>query len=355
MTEAKATYFKHLDGVRAIAVLMVVFHHWYREPSNLHLSGAMGVGMFFVLSGFLITNILLRQQKDFQSGVSGIRSRILKTFYIRRTLRIFPIYYLYVLGLLVFGIGQSREIWPWLASYAYNLLLFISNEWHSGYIEHLWSLAIEEQYYLIWPILLLSCPPKYNHWLVLGFIAVGMASKTILYVHNPASQFSKFPFCQFDGFGIGSALALVWQRQIRLRFAVPLMWIFWTLGVSISLKFFHFKGLSLIGQVVPFYFTGCAFFIYLAAKGIEGPLAWFFNNRFVQYLGKISYGIYLYHLMVPDLVHWLFKTAGLEIPGVGWSYGLSSIFTLALCSLSWYAIEQPINRLKDRFAYKEIR
>jgi peptidoglycan/LPS O-acetylase OafA/YrhL len=332
---------------------MVVFHHWYREPSNLHLSGAMGVGMFFVLSGFLITNILLRQQNEFQTGLPGIRSRILKTFYIRRTLRIFPIYYLYILGLLVFGIGQSREIWPWLVSYAYNLLLFIFNEWHSGYIEHLWSLAIEEQYYLIWPILLLACPPRYNHWLVLGFIFVGMASKTLLYMNNPASQFSKFPFCQFDGFGIGSALALAWQRNIRIRFAAPIMWGLWIFGVSISLKYFHFKGLSLIGQVVPFYFIGCALFIYQAARGIQGPLAWFFDNKFVQYLGKISYGIYLYHLMVPDLIYWFFAKAQIEPPGVWLNYLLSSVVTLGICSLSWYAIEQPINRLKDRFAYKE--
>lgn len=348
----KQAYFPHLDGIRTIAVLMVVVHHWIKGDSILHYGGSMGVGLFFVLSGFLITNILLRQQTDFQNGTTSIKLSILKTFYIRRTLRIFPIYYLYITVLVLFGIGAAREIWPWLYGYGYNILLFLTNNWHSGYIEHLWSLAIEEQYYLIWPVLLLFCPPKYNGYLVTGFIFLAMGTRAVLYLHEPASQFSKFPVCQFDGFGIGSALALAWRSGIKIPFA----WLgfagFWALSFFMKTEWLHFHGKSFLGQVLPFYFIGCGFLIYMAACGIKGPASYFFNSSAVIFLGKISYGIYLYHLFVPDLVDYLIELANLPIPGLTLGWAIYGFFTLFICAASWYGIEQPINRLKNKFEYK---
>lgn len=355
MTEVRnPDYYPQLDAVRTVAVLMVVVHHWLEGPSVLHLGGAMGVGLFFVLSGFLITGILMKQQEAFQSGLSGIRQRILKTFYIRRTLRIFPIYYLYTGALIVLGIGQAREIWPWLLGYAYNFLLFFSGDWYSGYVEHLWSLAIEEQYYLIWPLMLLATPPRYTLRLILAFILTGLAAKTFLYLNAPASQYSKFPLCQFDAFGIGSLLAW-WHRQGKsIPFAAAAMWLFWTLALAFPLKWFpfHFRGLSLIGQVSPFFYLGCALFIHQAAKGIRGPIGFVFNQPFILFLGRISYGIYLYHLFVPDLVRYAFFRSGLEMPGEGLRWMMYSLLTLGICVFSWYAVEQPINRLKERFSYR---
>lgn len=350
--KAGTQYFKHLDGVRTIAVLMVVVHHWYRgNIYHLHYGGAMGVGLFFVLSGFLITNILLKQQAQFQGGNSGVKWNILKTFYIRRTLRIFPIYYLYILGLVVFGIGQAREIWPWLFGYAYNILLFLTNDWHSGFVEHLWSLAIEEQYYLVWPALLLFCPPRWNSWLVGSFIVFAIMTKGYLYLQAPASQYSKFPVCQFDGFGIGSALSLLWQRKIRISY--PGFWfvLFWGISFFLKWDFVYFKGISFLSQVLPFYFMGCGMLVYMAADGIKGPFSWFFDLGWVNFLGKISYGLYLYHLFVPDLVHEVcyHYNFGFSQPIYLWI--IYSVVTLAICLVSWYGIEQPINRLKDRFRY----
>ena len=346
-------YFKHLDGIRTIAVLMVIVHHWYKGSTfgYLHLGGAMGVGLFFVLSGFLITNILLKQQADFQSGNGLRRFTILKTFYIRRTLRIFPIYYIYVFALVVFGIGEARDIWPWLFGYAYNILLFLTNNWHSGYVEHLWSLAIEEQYYLVWPALLLFCPRRWNFTLVIGFIGLGVATKSFLYLQAPASQFSKFPLCQFDAFGFGSALALLRLKNVKIQF--PIIWFLalWALAFFFKFNVFHFYGKSFIGQVVPFYYAGCAVLIYMAVRGIKGPMAWFFNLRIVNFLGKISYGLYLYHLFIPDLTIHIFYHLGLPRFHIWWMYLIYSALTLIVCLLSWYGIEQPINRLKDRFVY----
>jgi peptidoglycan/LPS O-acetylase OafA/YrhL len=352
MSKARADYYPDLDGVRTLAVLMVVVHHWYRGESIVHHGGAMGVGLFFVLSGFLITNILFNQKDAFLSGKSREKINILKTFYIRRTLRIFPIYYLYITVLVALGIGQSREIWPWLYGYAYNFLLYLTDNWHSGYVEHLWSLAIEEQYYLIWPALLLLWPSRRIWWLILGFIGLAMAFRAVMYLHHPASQFSKFPICQFDGFGIGSALS-VWMRQGKRIRAGWFLWIFfWVLSFATKWERIHFHGLSFIGQVVPLYYIGCAFLIYEATMGTRGIAALFFRNPAVLYLGKVSYGLYLYHLFVPDLVIHLIFQFGIPFPPYWLLWVIYCGVTLLITTISWFLIEKPINGLKDRFTYK---
>ena len=355
MKAARAdSYFPQLDGIRTLAVLMVIVSHWYRgaDYAFLYYGGAMGVGLFFVLSGFLITHILLRQQKTFLEGDRDVRLQILKTFYIRRTLRIFPIYYLYVAALLILGIGQSREVWGWLLTYTYNFQLFLTGIWHSGHIEHLWSLAIEEQYYLIWPALLLICPPRYHFRLVFGFMLLAICCKAILYLNNPASQYSKFPVSQFDGFGLGSLLALLWRRGIVIPYAGWGFLFCW--GMSFFLKWnrFHFHGMSFLSQTLPFYFLGCAFLIYLAAKGMKGLPGFLFGNPVSVYLGKISYGLYLYHLCIPSLSAWIIRHTEMPIQNRWQLWVFYGVLTLAITSISWYLIEQPVNRLKDRFRYQ---
>lgn len=349
----RPSYFPQLDGIRTLAVLMVIVSHWYhgRDYSFLHYGGAMGVGLFFVLSGFLITHILLDQQEAFLTGKADQKLRIIKTFYIRRTLRIFPIYYLYIGMVLLLGLGQSREVWAWLLTYTYNFQLFLTSQWHSGYIEHLWSLAIEEQYYLIWPAMILFCPGRYQFHLVLGFILLAVLCKAILYLNNPASQYSKFPVSQFDGFGMGSLLALFRRKGIEIPYAGWGFVLGW--GISFFLKWnrFHFHGMSFLGQVLPFYFFGCACLIWLAAKGMRGIPGILFGNPIVLYLGKISYGLYLYHLFVPDFCSWLLSSCGIGLCPEGIFWVLACLVTLGITSLSWYFIEQPINRLKEIFSY----
>jgi peptidoglycan/LPS O-acetylase OafA/YrhL len=347
------SYFPQLDGIRTLAVLMVIISHWYRGSSTpiLYYGGAMGVSLFFVLSGFLITHILLGQQERFLEGGKEIKTAILKTFYIRRTLRIFPIYYLYVTTLLLLGTGQTREIWAWLLTYTYNFQLFLTNNWHSGYVEHLWSLAIEEQYYLVWPALLLFCPPRYHYHLVIGFILLALGTKAVLYLQNPASQYSKFPVSQFDGFGLGSLLALLRRRGVEIPYAGWGFVLFWSISFFLKWSRFHVHGMSFLGQVFPFYFIGCALLIYMAARGMSGLPGFLLSNPVSLYLGKVSYGLYLYHLFIPNLCRWILRKTEIGLFSEPVMWVLFSILTLAITSLSWYLIEQPVNRLKDHFQY----
>jgi len=358
-------YYKHLDGIRAFAVLLVVIHHWvegilpfmflgevYRFGYILHLGGSMGVTLFFVLSGFLITNILLGQQEAFQKGGLAIKKKILYTFYIRRSLRIFPIYYLYVGLLLFLGIGQVQHVWLWLVTYSYHLQLFFNNQWIGGYIDHLWSLGMEEHYYLIWPGLLLFTPRKYNLHLILIFIASGMLTRGYFYLQNPDAQFAKFTTCVFDSFGIGSLLAYFHKKGVKVPGNWWLYWLGFAVWIILKSPLGHFHGKSFLTIIVPAYSIGCAFLVSMAVNGVQGISKSFFENRFVIYLGKISYGIYLYHLIIPDLCIWLGSRLHIQIDkNLAW-WPLWSLVCLLICAVSWNLIEQPINNFKSKFEYK---
>src|SRR5262249_38047027 len=150
------SYIPQLDAIRAIAVILVIIHHWLPEDSwiNYTPNGRLGVNTFFVLSGFLITGILLRARDRLESKPGSSPAHMFRSFYVRRTLRIFPIYYLLLTVLWLLGDPElhHRPI-PYI-SYTSNFLFFFG-EYFPARLAHLWSLAVEEQFYLIWPWLML--------------------------------------------------------------------------------------------------------------------------------------------------------------------------------------------------------
>ena len=143
-------YFHELDVLRAISVIFVLMEHW-GISRGLPL-GMIGVQTFFVLSGFLITNILLNQKENDNSFSSN-----LKTFYIRRSLRIFPIFYITIVILYLLNAFNVRDEIIYHLTYTSNIPLFLNLEWSNKPV-HFWSLAVEEQFYLIWPTLILLTP-----------------------------------------------------------------------------------------------------------------------------------------------------------------------------------------------------
>src|SRR5687768_3549383 len=143
-----------LDGLRAFAVVAVAISHW--TPRFIHeaLPWGTGVQLFFVLSGFLITGILLRSRPADLGITMGTALRI---FYTRRVLRIFPVYYAVLAFALLWGVGTIDHTWPWHVSYLSNV--YFSFHEHGPAISdpylHLWSLSVEEQFYLLWPFVVL--------------------------------------------------------------------------------------------------------------------------------------------------------------------------------------------------------
>ena len=157
-------YIKQLDSIRAIAVILVLIWHWLPKTSilNTFRTGPFGVTIFFVLSGFLITKILLDNRNNAER-LNNSKGTVLKSFYSRRILRIFPAYYLTVFLTLLLHrkLGLSFPFPEFLSSITYtsDFYVFELKKWPL-LTPHFWSLSVEEQFYLIWPLIILFIPKK---------------------------------------------------------------------------------------------------------------------------------------------------------------------------------------------------
>jgi peptidoglycan/LPS O-acetylase OafA/YrhL len=353
-------YEKSLDGYRAIAVGLVILFHWITQQSNLSWLplGVIGVTMFFVLSGFLITGILVKAKDE-----GGTPLRIFKNFYIRRSLRIFPIYYVFVI--LVFSIyGVDYPHQPmYVLTYTTNIYFFKSGVWDR--FSHLWSLAVEEQFYLIWPFVLLFSK-RSTKFLLIGFIIVGVLSRIILYLISPGYEFNTVltPTC-FDAFAIGGLLSIYTlapesKEKLTffkiLNFAAVFSVIVFVFNLILELPFEQISQRFSLSIMF-------AWIINLLYNKEMSLLKKIFSFPPLVYLGKISYGLYLYHqgftiafyfwvqkLMAKYHLYYPF-TEQTIFPYVGgiWQNIFYLIFLICIASFSWYCLENPLNKLKKHF------
>ncbi|WP_460674674.1 acyltransferase family protein [Larkinella ripae] len=364
-------YFGQLDGLRFVAVSLVMVDHWLSDQIVVPI-GYFGVNLFFVLSGFLITRILITsKQRDEQLNRSPGFS--LRQFYIRRSLRIFPVYYLTIFVLAGIGYSAVREHLGWFLTYTPNIWMMLHHTWF-GAVDHLWSLAVEEQYYLFSPFLILFTPFRFLPHLLIGLIGFSVSLRIGLFAAGTSwmVQFMLMPTC-LDAFGLGGVLAylMVFRREQFERVAGnPVL-----LGISFAL---YAQNLYLMTVTTPArnvftditdrFFTSffCFFIIGKGVIGYAGITRRFLEHPISNYLGRISYGLYLFHNLVFNFYHTLpdFITVRAwnrllrELP-VLTSFGLESIakvlffyaITVVIATVSWFLLEKPFNDLKDRFAY----
>jgi peptidoglycan/LPS O-acetylase OafA/YrhL len=357
-----------LDALRFFAVLgVLVVHNW--RPRGLLPGllgsldwGGLGVRLFFVLSGFLITGILVGCRTMAEDGSHSALFYV-RQFYARRFLRIFPIYYLVIVVALLVDMHPAREVWGWLVTYTSNVYITLYEQW-PGRLGHFWTLAVEEQFYLVWPWLVLFAPRKWLIPLMLVLIPVGPAYRLFAYQHFPfdigAMDFKAgtlTPGC-LDSLGIGSLLALLWHssiptdtlRKYLRRLVLPTGLVMF----GSALVLFHYR-------IKPSVFftlgdTGAAMvFAWLvgsAAWGFKGVTGAVLEAKPLVYLGKITYGIYVYHNLTPLLLVAFFDLIGVpyRVPRFG-NFIVSSALAIAIASLSWHLFELPINNLKRRFEY----
>lgn len=358
-------YIKELDSIRAIAVLLVIINHWIPPHYIINKipNGAIGVDIFFVLSGFLITWILLDNRVKGTKGQIK-RGVILKNFYMRRTLRIFPIYYLVIFSLLIIAESTNTHIksaFPYYLTYTSNFYFFSTGEW-DGILSHTWSLAVEEQFYLLWPSLMLFVNRKYLVYVMIGFILIGATSQFV-FRHNDMGNV--LTFSCFDAFGMGGLLAwlLVFQPGLMQRFYKKLRII-----AAVALLIF-IAGVfqtrwpampmlrTLISIITLFVIT------YIVYRGPGGKLKFrfIFSNRVLIFIGKISYGIYLYHNIIPYFTSTaLRKYFGISMEtmfpyklGYIVMLGINTVILLVVAWGSWMLIEKPILSLKKYFNYEK--
>ena len=359
-------YIKQLDSLRAIAVLLVIISHWIHNVEVIDRTkiGEVGVNVFFVLSGFLITKILL--DNTLKSKTSNIsKLSILKNFYFRRTLRIFPIYYLTIVLLFIFSKTSGTDIktsFLYFATYTSNFYLFKIQAW-DGMISHLWSLAVEEQFYFIWPWIILFANKKYILPIIIGFISIGVISQ---YLTQEINMSSLLTFNCFDAFGIGALLS--WQitfaneklnRFYRITSVLLAASIFFY-GFGILQKQWVFVPLRTCISVITLWIIT---YIILYRETNKLHFKFILNNRILIFLGKISYGLYLYHNIIPSTLNAKIINKYLNPllpPVLNTKYLPTVMFVenaIMLIIIAWFSyilIEKPFLNLKKNFEYKEV-
>ena len=368
-----------LDGLRGTAILMVIAFHYLTEQGSvtsgaitpvlqrLVLMGWSGVDLFFVLSGFLIGGILV----DARHSPSYF-----KAFYTRRFFRIIPIYYLWILAyiLLLTLAGQalrarsnSGEIMqvglPIYAHFLFlqNMLIIPFAGIAGAWFAHLWSLAVEEQFYLVSPLVVRMVSPRYLA-IVLACV-IGAAPLLRIYLlaeHMDAGLVSSLTPCRADSLAMGMLAAVLWRRD-EFR-----AWLEAHSGVVYAILGVLFAGVMALWKWVPEsrmygmetlgYTWLAAFFavvLLLVMLRREGPLAWLARMRWLRELGRVSYCAYIIHLVVNVICHSFLRHAPPATTDLrGAAVTLFAAFaTYAIAWISWKVLEGPLMKVGHSFKY----
>ena len=351
------TRYLQLDGLRALVVILMVYTHYFNylfpPESPVHYLGTACVRFFFVLSGYFITHSLLRLQRKL-----GHRGASLREYYKRRFVRILPPYYAIILLGAATGMLGVAQLWPWYLSFANNWHVFITGSWGHVGMGHMWTLAVQEQFYLIWPTLLYFVPVKYRYHLLAGFILSGLLFRWGLWLGGWAQLTIPVSatFSNFEDLGLGALLAYLhfngrdlalWLRRVLLL-----------AGSALALYGIYLANLK--GQFLYFHSGATWLCLLLVAYFIRKPSsgAWL-RQPVLVYLGSISYGIYLYHLPLLQYYSGLnnvCKRYGLNWPGssipLAWqdhgqpvAMGAIYFMLTILCAMaSHHWLEKPIKR-----------
>ncbi len=321
-----------LDALRAFAVCAVMLHHFYTTNyfSQHFPVGGTGLFLFFVLSGFLITGIL--RQGDPTSAYIG-------QFYRRRALRLMPIYYLVVIGLLAVSADVDRH-WPCYAFQIMNFCVVTQSRWGPG--GHFWSLAAEEQFYLLWPFAVLFLSRRTLIVICWMLIALAPAYRFIATSLTHEVYVNTMLTGVMDCLAAGALLALApsaFPRRAMLLVGL--------IGVEIAFLMFRSDVVSVADNAFSptFLLPFLCWLVAGASQGFKGALGSVLSNPALRYIGRISYGMYVIHYFTIRLLAPVLPAN--TNPYVR-SLALGAL-TIALASLSWHFFERPINRMRDRF------
>ena len=367
-----------LDGVRGLAILVVLLYHGVlyggvrpvtavdQAFRQLFSCGWAGVDLFFVLSGFLITGILL----DSRDSPDSYRA-----FYARRVLRIFPLYFVFLAAFIwllplvremepAFATFRQEQAWYW--TYLINWRIAAEGWPEYNALAHFWSLAVEEQFYLVWPFVVLSLRRSTLTWICVACIVGALALRIWLVFNGLTLGAYVLTPARLDALAMGGLLS-IWVREpathARLtRFAPPVLLVclaaivtvfvvqrsLWPVGPLV-----HTAGLSVVAL------ASASLVATLLFRPGAKTLSGFFRSPALRFLGKYSYGIYVLHHPVIIIVG-RSRLGGAEWEWIGGTQLLGQIaamsigigLSIVLAVISWHVLEEPFLRLKRRFPYR---
>jgi peptidoglycan/LPS O-acetylase OafA/YrhL len=359
-----SSHIPQLDGLRGIAIVAVMLVHSADRLSNLRAQslfryGWVGVDLFFVLSGFLITRILIRARGS---------DRFFLNFYARRALRVWPLYYLVLIftflaippllqhyGLQATQISDGRGV----AAYA----LFVQNLWHTFLplnpaLGVTWSLAIEEQFYIVWPMLVFCLSNRTLRWMLAGIlVASPLLRAAAFHFGVPGIVVYTHTLTRLDGIAMGCLLALwIHSHSITRNRLARSSFVGLVGGGTLAALFIP---AYVTEPANPVAFTALAISfgglvgLALATSPVKGVFGRALASQWLGYAGKVSYCVYLIHLPIFLLVGRILKHSLGALQGtvVGDCVFVVSTFgiTFGLATASWYLFEEPILRLKSKF------
>lgn len=351
-------FIPELDGLRAISILSVLFFHLNVPGFSL---GWSGVFLFFVISGFLITGILLDAKGQ---------EHYYKNFFIRRSLRIFPIYYISLIAIYVLSclLNKPNSDFFWYLIYGQNYLLGFTGfaAAFPASFSHTWSLAIEEQFYFLWPFLVCILTIRKLVILLLVFVVVAISSRVgvWVYTNNPFLVFTTLP-STIDSLAIGAMLAIVIRLPLSRKLIVNSSIVICSISLLSLIMIISCYGFSCYWSPVTmisskpmnlFIYTIMAlFFCSLMSLVIHTDTVFsrLLRIDIFKQIGKISYGLYLYHLPVYMYVNILAKNMtiwGGEIDTIVIGM-VKLIITYIISLLSWHLVETKFIKAKDKFSY----
>ncbi|MFW5850875.1 MAG: acyltransferase family protein [Bacteroidota bacterium] len=346
-------YFDKIDGLRFVAIAFVLIEHFAHDIGQNISAGYYGVDLFFVISGFLITNILLKSKGSFKQAYTK--------FIGRRTLRIFPIYYLTIAVLLIVSYDTYKHDALYLLTYTFNYA-WVYFDIENNSLSHFWSLAVEEQFYLFWPFLII--PLKNNakalFWIIFGICVISFAqlSYNIFESVTPYNYVGLFP--RAGSLCVGAIGALLFHKN-KLPdsfFNSTVVELFFVALLIVSLTtVFRLKEPVL---------ALCS--LYFVLKSVHSDFSFsqintFLTHKRVLQIGRISYGIYVYHIPIgfylsnSFILPWWesidFTAFGMFsfIGSLLWVFilPLYTVLTIIVAWLSNKYIEQPILKLKSKY------
>ena len=371
---------KELDGLRGIAVVLVMALHIFKRAAyftehpvletitQFTTVGWVGVDIFFTLSGFLITSILLKSKTE---------EHYFRNFYVRRALRIFPLYYAAIGFVLLFApkvepefTAQLNTALPIMLLYQQNWALLFKGFYITQYLGITWSLAIEEQFYFIWPFVVYKLNKEQLVKASIGYIAVSMVARilgTLLWpdVSQASTFFYYTSFARFEEMLFGGLLAVFLtydgsHEKVR-RYALPLFVVAFV--VFIALHILSLPGSphpehSSVPLMLGGYTTAALFSLGLIGVFVTHPpeniLRRIFQNPILTFLGKYSYSIYLFHMTATLILLDVFWHSELR----GWKpfvlYPIATyVASIGIALLTWNLLEKHMLSLKKYFEYKD--
>jgi peptidoglycan/LPS O-acetylase OafA/YrhL len=336
-----------LDGIRAVAVLFVIAQHFLPAATRVIPLGVVGVYTFFVLSGFLITGILLKGRDQAESLRAG-RLGVLRQFYARRFLRIFPLYYAALFLLAAANIGEARHGLAWYALYLANFHVVAVGDWAVP-VSHFWTLAVEEQFYVVWPWVIMFVPRRMLAPSILLSIAVGIAWKAFLHHHFYLAVVGT-PGA-LDSLGAGALLAYIHRTRPELirRLAGGLFLMGLPLLAAMAVtRAVHPSSVAVYIAAGLAAATAGVAVVHFAAEDRAGH---WLSSRPLTYIGRISYGIYVWHYPVGyEIQRHIARLFPTSLAAEA-TFLLTCMVTLVVATISWQVYECPLNELKRYFPY----